>query len=739
MMEAALAVRAGSNWADGLVVLIAEDSPTQAEHLRSLLESNGFAVAAARNGREALELARQHRPSVMISDVMMPEMDGYELCREMKGDPALKDIPAILVTELSSPQDVFKGLDAGADNFLVKPYEEAHLISRISYLLANKQIRKAEQPEAGVEIELAGRRHRITAERQQILVLLISTYAQAVVLYDRLDARQKELADSYDTLNALYDIAGGLNRCRTEAEVTSFAVERGRRIPGVRDGWLNLRQDKGFQLIGRDENPGGTGQRAISTCTCERMLESGELTGALNVERCERLDDGQPAGSSTIAHVSIPLQADGAPAGILNLVGRGPRGAVSESECRTLTTIGIQISDAIERARLHEALERKVEERTSALQAKVAEGRQAEEVARTASNRLLDAVESLNATFSLYDADDRLMICNSRFRGMHPAIADKIAPGVSFEELVRAGLGSADEERGHGSDVEIAALMARHRLADGTSTVQRRGDTWLMSRARRTREGGFVVIETDITELKKVDMAKDEFLATVSHELRTPLTSIRSALGFLENAGAAPDNRQKLVALAQRNCARLMRIVDDLLDVAKISANGLKLDLQPTLLAAMLEQTLESRRIASEVSNIHLEISEEARDVRLLADSLRIQQVVDNLLSNAMKFSAPDAPIEVIADRHGDVVRVSVKDRGVGIPKAFESRVFDAFTQADSSSTRLQGGAGVGLHIAKMIVEAHRGTIGFTSTEGKGTVFYIELPLEAAPKALRRA
>jgi DNA-binding response OmpR family regulator len=305
-----MATHAGSNWADGLRVLIAEDSPTQAEHLGSLLENNGFAVTAARDGREALDLARRHRPSVIISDVMMPEMDGYELCRAIKGDAQLKNIPAILVTELSSPQDVFKGLDAGADNFLVKPYEEAHLISRISYLLANKRIRKSEQTDAGVEIELAGKRHLITAERQQILDLLISTYAQAVVLYDRLDARQKELACSYDTLNALYDIAGGLNRCRTEADVTSFAVERGMRIPGIRDGWVNLCQDGGFEVIGCRARAPDHRAADCDDCTCQRLLTSGELSSACNVAYCERL---AARGAAESAHVTFRSRSKARP------------------------------------------------------------------------------------------------------------------------------------------------------------------------------------------------------------------------------------------------------------------------------------------------------------------------------------------------------------------------------------------------------------------------------------------
>jgi signal transduction histidine kinase len=304
---------------------------------------------------------------------------------------------------------------------------------------------------------------------------------------------------------------------------------------------------------------------------------------------------------------------------------------------------------------------------------------------------------------------------------------------------VRAGLGG--NQPGQADEKEVQARLERHRLADGSSAVLRLGDTWLMSRKRRTHDGGVVVTESDITDLKKVDVAKDEFLATVSHELRTPLTSIRSALGILEadRLATLPDELHKLVTLAQRNCGRLMRIVDDLLDVAKIAAGELKLELRQTALASMLEQTVESRRLGSGASNIRLEITDEARDIRLMADPVRIQQALDNLLSNAMKFSAEDAPIDLIADCREHVVRLSVKDSGVGIPKSFQGKIFDAFTQADSSSTRQRGGTGLGLRIAKTIVEAHRGKIGFSSTEGKGTVFFIDLPLDAAPIAAAEA
>lgn len=130
-------------------ILIAEDSRTQAEHLQHLLEESGFKVTAVSDGSQALEAAREHKPSLVISDIMMPEMDGYELCREIKSDAQLKDVPVILLTSLSSPDDVIQGLQCGADNFIKKPYNEKHLLSRIDYILANQALRQ--EPQAAVE------------------------------------------------------------------------------------------------------------------------------------------------------------------------------------------------------------------------------------------------------------------------------------------------------------------------------------------------------------------------------------------------------------------------------------------------------------------------------------------------------------------------------------------------------------------------------------------------------------
>jgi two-component system sensor histidine kinase/response regulator len=174
-------------------ILIAEDSPTQAEHLRYLLHENGHRVTVARDGKEALAMAREHTPAMIISDIVMPEMDGYALCREIKSQAALKKVPVILLTSLASPVDIIRGLECGADNFIPKPYDEDYLLSHVQNTLINFDLRKSQKTQMGVEIVFANEKYFITSERQQILDLLLSTYETAVQKNQQLTESQSEL------------------------------------------------------------------------------------------------------------------------------------------------------------------------------------------------------------------------------------------------------------------------------------------------------------------------------------------------------------------------------------------------------------------------------------------------------------------------------------------------------------------------------------------------------------------
>ena len=183
-------------------ILIVEDSPTQAERLKYILRQQGYRFLVARNGREALAAMRESLPALVISDVVMPEMDGYQLCGHLKKDRELKRIPVILLTSLTDPVDVMKGLECGADNFIFKPYDEQALLARIAYMLANRHLSENPSTQSDVEIFFSGRKFLITSDRLQVLNLLLSTYEAAVNKNRELAAARDELRNLNENLEA---------------------------------------------------------------------------------------------------------------------------------------------------------------------------------------------------------------------------------------------------------------------------------------------------------------------------------------------------------------------------------------------------------------------------------------------------------------------------------------------------------------------------------------------------------
>ena len=188
---------------DGEQILIVEDSPTQAEQLKYLLEKNAYKVIVASNGKRALECVHKSSPTLIISDIVMPEMNGYELCKEIKANKKMMEIPVILLTSLTRSEDVLEGISCGADNFITKPYNEEYLIAHVQHILANKNIYKNEKVRIGVEIILGGKRHFITASQQQMLTLLLSTYEAAVQRNDELMQTQEDLKKLNEHLEEL--------------------------------------------------------------------------------------------------------------------------------------------------------------------------------------------------------------------------------------------------------------------------------------------------------------------------------------------------------------------------------------------------------------------------------------------------------------------------------------------------------------------------------------------------------
>ena len=222
-------------------ILIVEDSPTQAEYLSAILEDRGFQVVTTRNGEEALASMAKRRPDLVISDVTMPGIDGFELCSRIAHDPSLGKIPVILLTGLSHPADVFKGLESGASQFVTKPFEDDYLLSRVEYVLANAELRRQSGAELGIAVSFGGSRHFLTAERIQVIDLLLTSFAATVEknieleeLNRELRAVRHELAQKNQELQALalHDELTGLHNRRGFNLSAELQIKVARRATG---------------------------------------------------------------------------------------------------------------------------------------------------------------------------------------------------------------------------------------------------------------------------------------------------------------------------------------------------------------------------------------------------------------------------------------------------------------------------------------------------------------------------
>ncbi len=235
----------------------------------------------------------------------------------------------------------------------------------------------------------------------------------------------------------------------------------------------------------------------------------------------------------------------------------------------------------------------------------------------------------------------------------------------------------------------------------------------------------------DISERKEIEKMKNEFVSTVSHELRTPLTSIMGSLGLLKGdaLGTLPDKIKTILEIAYRNGDRLVNLLNDILDIEKIEAGKMEYDMKPLEIMAFVESAIEANKGYADTHKIAFVLRDTVSPTEIQGDEARLMQVMSNLMSNAAKFSPEGDKVEVSVARCADLVRITVKDNGPGIRSEHREKIFDKFSQADSSDARAKDGTGLGLSITKSIVEHHGGNIDYKSIAGEGTAFYFELPV----------
>ncbi len=384
-------------------------------------------------------------------------------------------------------------------------------------------------------------------------------------------------------------------------------------------------------------------------------------------------------------------------------------------------------------------------------------------VAKTeaADVRLRDAIETISEAFVVWDADNRLVVCNSKFQSLHSLADDAVATGATYEAVVAAG----------GRPVVRTQMVGDTRREPGGRIFEAQLDDgrWLHISERRTKDGGFVSVGTDITALKRhqqtletqkeqledlaekyseektraleASKAKSEFLANMSHELRTPLNAIIGFSEIIESAMFGPLGTEKYHEYCRdirESGQYLLDVIHDILDMSKIEAGRIRLEPEDLALDAMLNDAMRVVAPRAEAKKLRLD-AKIAPAMRLSVDRRAFKQIMLNLLSNAVKFTPEGGRINVRARVAGPAVTIAIADTGIGITAEALKKLGRPFEQVESQLTKSHQGSGLGLAIAKSLIELHGGAMRMRSTPGVGTIVFVRLPRERKDGTIEEA
>jgi len=385
----------------------------------------------------------------------------------------------------------------------------------------------------------------------------------------------------------------------------------------------------------------------------------------------------------------------------------------------------------------HDDLERRVQERTVALrlinellQLEVDQRKQSEHVLRESEAKhraLLDAIPDAMITIG---QDGTVLDYKTPHDSMLPQPSSQ-SPAKTISDLLPSSFTLLALDH-----VDRALQTGDLQVFEYQLSIQEQRHDF-EARVLVSGQDEVLCILRDITERKRIDRLKTEFLSVVSHELRTPLTSISGSLALIAAGitGELPPQALTMIQIAHRNSERLVRLINDLLDLQKIESGTMPLHTEAVEVLPLVEQALEANYAYGSRYGVDFVLEPNGTESSALwveGDADRLMQVVTNLLSNAAKFSPSGSTVVVGVGHHEGRVRVSVCDEGPGIPEEYQALIFERFKQVDASSSRQKEGTGLGLSISKAIIEMHGGHIGFETKVGRGSTFYFDLPQQSA-------
>lgn len=776
-------------------IVLADDNADMRNYIKRLLAGR-FDVLTAVNGKEALALTQTVKPDLLLTDVMMPEMDGISLVKALRADAQTAHTPVIVLSAKAAEAEKIEGLEAGADDYLTKPFSASELVSRVANLVASRQARKETEtrlfnllmempavvalfrgPDHIVQLanqlfldfaatgsEIIGKRLASVIPGSALLKIVGQAYqsrkpqyadefrisralpgqpaekyfdfvCHPVVHGDRIEAILFHAVDVTEEVLAKAEARARETRLSNRAEQQRAVSVLGLKgMSGVSLGSL-MREavDKLKELLQVDfvkvlELMPGRGEMILRAGAGwnEDVIEGVSTvdTGS-NSQAGYTLDCGEPV---VVKDLRAETRFNGPPllrqhdvvSGMSCVIwGRGeePYGVIGvhSRQRRDFTNDEINFLQSVANI-LAAAVQRKEdEERVKKSNARL----------RESEERFRALAENIPNLCWMASADGWIYWYNSRwyaYTGTTPAEMEGWGwCSVHDPKLLPAVMEKWNYSLKTGETFEMVFPL---RGADGVFRP-------FLTRVVPVRDDEGNILQwfgtnTDITERENLAKQKDEFIGIASHELKTPLTSISASIQIVERMfkSGLYEKAGKFLAKAEAQAEKLNTLINDLLDVSKIQAGRVQYNFSTVTVGEIIDDAVD--QIAQQ-SAAHRIIVAGDRNLTVYGDKVRLEQVVTNLLTNAIKYSPGATEVRVdIGDEEGSL-KVSVTDHGIGIPEEKQPFVFDRFFRVEESSNQFQG-LGLGLYICDQIVRRHRGKMGLVSEVGKGSVFHFVIP-----------
>lgn len=683
-------------------ILVVEDSATQAEKLRSMLEDNGIDALVAKDALAALAVINETPVDLVISDIVMPGMSGYELCQKIKAHPENRKIPVVLLSHLNEPMDIIRGLECGADNFLTKPYNSEKLIARIRTLLANRSLR-SDGGMFGIRVVFAGKYHTITSEKEQILDLLMSTFEDTVQANAELQRHRTELLTAKAQLEEYASLLEGRVRVSEQQYALLMANANSAIFVAHVDGRIIEANLEAGKLLGTPPNE--VADRRIS-----------EFVQLENDQSFEPLWKQMVSTGSLHQRNGVVRRPDGGRLWVDI--------ACSRVRAADADFVHVILHDVTERIRLQEELDRAGRMRY----ALIAEStREILLFIDRSTGQIIEANAAACAAYGYSGAEMKRLTLED----IQPA-QERAETASRFELADDGTIFETIAVRNDGSTFPVEVVLRSGKL-DGRKVILSVGRD-ITERTNISRE-----LSRALEEAVRVGQLKSQFVATVSHELRTPMNGIIGMAELLLHGELSRDEQSCAQTIYDSSQA-LLKIINDILDFSKLEAGRTELEIVDFALPPLVESVVQLvNRAFNRDPVMLLAYVNPSVPATVRGDPGRIRQVLTNLLSNAVKFTEAGSVllnVDVEAGRHGrNLLKVTIADTGIGMSAEAQARLFQPFTQGDASITRRFGGTGLGLMICKAYVELMGGEIGIHSVLGEGTTVSFSVPLETPEKA----